>query len=703
MPYTSDEDVNSEATNIHNSTSIFSEHTTNSDLLELDTRSVEDMEIDHDVSSNVPLEKSCNSECGLSIQHKPRISGPRSKTNLYTKVTKTEEVVYQPQDLIQLVVQCINGQNMPDFEFNFSTREVRISESLSYCCRYCEKIFEDETELAVHELDIHIQLHLPRVDKGSAWSDSQDEFETRNLWMAAQEAPATDSTSMTEVNGDDGKDLLVPIVEEKVEVKEEAPELDSSRNSIVYFVGQVPYANGQLLKSIPKEVRNTYYQSVIFCGARKKFCQLCRYTFKDNWSMDNHYFLATCCQSCHYCGMKFHKRNKHELPGHVNAHELAGHTKSLSVFATNDRGDIVEYDTSCLKTYVPLLAHAYYSRAPKPPPPKPTPMKLRVRQILPTPAPVLDNPPPPSRQSLPPRESYSNEAIRSASPDVVKNQAYFCKKCYQVFTKLSNYNSHIVSCNGVTEPELSVIRPYSNNFAPPALSSKVRSNTKKMPALKPLPPPVKIKQENGITEAPVEDFPCNFCSAVFKTVYSRNSHMRIHVRNKPSAGGAQQNAQKRPAAPPIVPPKKIKQESFEPIVEIHEGATTTIGSVSITPLKRVMSGRVNPDVLKLVENNPNITFKPRTSNPTPPRQTSQFERAKNPVITPMPSPQPIDESDSAKGYKCASCFQQFGNKSNLYFHKKNQCTGSRFPCPFCKKRFGTASEYSSHIFYSHPE
>ena len=204
---------------------------------------------------------------------------------------------------------------------------------------------------------------------------------------------------------------------------------------------------------------------------------------------------------------------------------------------------------------------------------------------------------------------------------------------------------------------------------------------------------------------------CGLCSAVFPTVPSRNSHMRIHKNGlipKTYASPynkAVQNSYHRqnnyhnngPGYSQYEADIAIKQEPLEPLVEIHEtnssvhNIPSSIGSVSITPIpsKSQRMTSINPDIMKLVQGNPNITLK----------NMQQFRKEPSPPLY----EQTTSLDDGGRSYKCSSCSKTYSNKSNLYFHKKNQCEGSRYPCPFCKKRFGTESAYSSHIFYSHPE
>lgn len=179
-------------------------------------------------------------------------------------------------------------------------------------------------------------------------------------------------------------------------------------------------------------------------------------------------------------------------------------------------------------------------------------------------------------------------------------------------------------------------------------------------------------------------------------------------------------------------------DSFEPMVEIHEGHEEPPsppqrfntgaqpprelggGAVSITPINKnpgAPKQNLSPNIMKLVQNNPNISISKRPADKPPQRHsTGNFSRAAggnyngNSSYAPAYPPSPYTGPPSAasaniddRSYKCSSCWEAFSNKSHLYFHKKNQCEGSRFPCPFCKKRFGTEAAYSSHIFYSHPE
>lgn len=204
-------------------------------------------------------------------------------------------------------------------------------------------------------------------------------------------------------------------------------------------------------------------------------------------------------------------------------------------------------------------------------------------------------------------------------------------------------------------------------------------------------------------------YECGMCNSCFPTFHSRNSHMRIHkaaiqqlkalskkspniVRNQP-----ENTSTTSMEYPNFMEDVKIKQETIEPIVEIHEQPAgnyrSSIGSVSITPIPNSSQRTtLDPKIIKLVQNNPNLTIK----------SIAEQQRQDTGSSNSFDEEDPLMEADG-KCYRCLSCSKPFANKSNLYFHKKNHCSGSKYPCPFCKKRFGTEAAYSSHIFYNHPE
>lgn len=290
-----------------------------------------------------------------------------------------------------------------------------------------------------------------------------------------------------------------------------------------------------------------------------------------------------------------------------------------------------------------------------------------------------------------------------------------------MFFKLDEFNTHVTTCSGTQS------QPKHNNTTRGSHSknnstssnehsvsnTRVNSDTESYSlAGRPIRHCVKevgtYKDELDIDKAierynkagPVKSgrgYECGLCNSAFPTVHSRNSHMRIHKNeefktnnylNHQSNDLAEPEDEEVPSFSSYINDTQIKQEPLEPIVEINESPhnfPSSIGSVSITPIPKP---GVNPNIMKLVQNNPHLTIKSMSNNSH---------------TTPAGSLSNLPGMEVDKSYKCANCAKTFANKSHLYFHKKNQCGGSKYPCPFCKKRFGTEAAYSSHIFYSHPE
>lgn len=296
-----------------------------------------------------------------------------------------------------------------------------------------------------------------------------------------------------------------------------------------------------------------------------------------------------------------------------------------------------------------------------------------------------------------------------------------------MFFKLDEFNTHVSSCSGTqsqasynSNTTVSHLKNNSSSSSQHSVSNtSVNSDTENYSlAGRPIRHCVKevgtYKDELDIDKAierynksgPVKSgrgYECGLCNSAFPTVHSRNSHMRVHKNedykrhnyvNNQTNNLANQIAEhveeEIPTFSNYISDAQIKQEPLEPIVEINENPhnfPSSIGSVSITPIPKP---GVNPNIMKLVQNNPHLTIKSMSNN-----SHSHSTPAGN-----LPN---FSGMEADKTYKCANCAKTFGNKSHLYFHKKNQCGGSKYPCPFCKKRFGTEAAYSSHIFYSHPE
>lgn len=102
---------------------------------------------------------------------------------------------------------------------------------------------------------------------------------------------------ISEQNGDsvDDGDLLVPVSTSSTQA--------AIKGEVVLVDGKA-MVNGVPLMEIPKDERRTMYQNITISGVKRKFCPLCRYTFKDNWAIESHYISNSCLYTCRYCGIR---------------------------------------------------------------------------------------------------------------------------------------------------------------------------------------------------------------------------------------------------------------------------------------------------------------------------------------------------------------------------------------------------------------
>lgn len=199
-------------------------------------------------------------------------------------------------------------------------------------------------------------------------------------------------------------DLLVPV----------ATTTTQSVKGEVVLVDGKPTVNGILLSELPKDERRTLYRNITISGVKRKFCPLCRYTFKDNWAIESHYFSSSCYYTCRYCGIRFNKQ-RYQFEEHIKQHQAKGDEPSTKVFAPrkwNGAFPKVISETKLKPRSPPKL------RAPVP---KAKPMSMK--HLL-------------ERKSLQPnlrvKTDLMQDTVGSHAPT---NQAYFCRKCYQVCYK----------------------------------------------------------------------------------------------------------------------------------------------------------------------------------------------------------------------------------------------------------------------------
>ncbi|KAL1516654.1 hypothetical protein ABEB36_000537 [Hypothenemus hampei] len=754
--------------------------------------------------SNVESDNEENNED--LIKEQERVELIKSKCEELFKEEPT--FTYEPLSLLQATLNCINTQNVPEYEalpYNKVSTACR--------CKICDQDFQNIKLLALHETD-HINVEMDkRIDNPKPWPDDHPHAEVRNKWLTLFDETVCEEDTIDDI--DDNNEHSIVDESKDVELLLDRSVTVSKKDEIV-LVNMKPMVNGIYLGDYTKEERKAFYQCMRIGGQTKRFCPLCRFCFKDNWAIESHYFSFACHYTCKYCGMRFNKQ-RHRFDEHIKMHRKRKDSISEKIFTASKVNN----------TMPKVIQPDKVKRVNPGEPEKPREIRLEDyssppvitkggydRNRLPNSAPQT----PQHFVSVKIKEEPKDSNVTSPQ-NKTQNQAYFCRKCYKVFFKLDEFNAHSRNCDynnytpspnraisngtpkGSTQIKIKQEPGLEKRTNGEVFSSTGRPVRNCVRDIGPYKDEVYIPKQilNETVAGPPQSFICHICGTPFPTIYSRNSHMRIHkgeTQGSPNSGGSghqmmvqhnilkqrlqqqqQHNYQMQKAAIqqqqihnqhkqmmrqkqlqqraqqqnnyPQYEDIRIKEEpvdSFEPMVEIHEGherspsppqnfPTTSVprelggGEVSLTPI--VKKPQLNPNILKLVQNNPNIslvTKKGVEKSPSNQRSNGEAYRTQGGNIIKnaggyqgpyAPTNQPNRDSNSQTGfvmmssnlspaddnrsYKCSSCWEAFSNKSHLYFHKKNQCEGSRFPCPFCKKRFGTEAAYSSHIFYSHPE
>ncbi|KAK4873332.1 hypothetical protein RN001_015361 [Aquatica leii] len=678
-----------------------------------------------------------------------RFIGPKSRIKqrkdnyirLYHEQECRKNVVikYNPLSLMNCVLNCINKRNIPDYQCEHYTKietneaflnggDVALEEE--NICNYCDQLFMSVKALARHECT-HMYVVLgEKVDKPKLWHGRRHNAYVRNKWYNSIKYEENENESDDDIiikreqeNFEDSTGRVNVINPEDVQFRdpEEAnndhqdllvPRDTNALKGEVVLIDTKATVNGVALAEISKDDRRTLYVSVTVNSVKRKFCPLCRYTFKDNWAIESHYFSTACHYTCRFCGVRFNKQ-RHEFDAHVKQHILAGDSHTTKIFASRKFQSTPKVISETkMKARPPPVTRTPYT-------PKVRPLKMK--QLFERKIPKIEIKREPGTES-------PTEELQGGKP---QSQAYFCRKCYQVFFKLDEFNIHVVNCKGTAFKNVS---PSIPKYPPQNVERTPKYVDREPEKFSPTGRPMRncVREIGTYADDPVEEievpltqikkFPavkssrgyeCAMCSSCFPTVHSRNSHMRIHKaaiqqlnslsrKSLNIVKPKQENVAKKvlnivdrqniPSFAKYMNDVKIKQEPMEPIVEIHEQPNnypSSIGAVSITPIPNSShKSGLDPNIMKLVKNNPNLTIKSMSEN-------KQQQQQQNSI------PSMLD--GDGKCYRCLSCSKPFANKSNLYFHKKNQCSGSKYPCPFCKKRFGTEAAYSSHIFYNHPE
>ncbi|CAH2008390.1 unnamed protein product [Acanthoscelides obtectus] len=696
-----------------------------------------------------------------------RIKEINGKSGDYEKLfTQDREFRFHPLSLLNLALNVINKQIDPEYE-----PEEYLIEQVNPKCKYCGKPFLNLKLLAVHEQQ-HIDVEVgEKIDNPVPWDESREDAEV----IEAEPECVLTETAEQEGEAENEADGEADAEGESANDQPEKPLMtvtDSHRTEVedkIILKDQQPMVNGMYLGDYSKEERKQFYQTMRIQGVNKKFCHLCRYTFKDNWAIESHYFSSACYYTCRYCGMRFNKQ-RHKYDEHVAEHTKKNDKFSEKVYAASKISNVMP---KILQQPRPKKIVVTQHTAPPQERPQFVGHQIKVKNFTGSSQGVHGN----IRIKEEPQDHPTNSGgLLTTTQLKSTNQAYFCRKCYKVFFRLEEFNNHSANCDynqmggnrGSAQGSASGggssggggNTGVATRYSAPGGSSR---NGEVSPSGRPMRNcaketgpyrdeaflPDSILKEQRSSGGGQQSFICFVCNTPFPTIYSRNSHMRIHKteqfqqmpqmqsisfrpqqqmqqkpqqshhQNHPQGYGSRMQQSHHPRASQNhyagVNLDLVKQEpiddmpiSMEPMVEIHEtesysGSTSTIGdgAVSITPIsKKPKPFVLNSNVMKLVQNNPNISIKPRS----PPERISLQALANSQSNQmQMNAGGGIPLGDDNRTYKCSSCWEAFSNKSHLYFHKKNQCEGSRLPCPFCKKRFGTEAEYSSHIYYSHPE
>ncbi|KAJ8954074.1 hypothetical protein NQ318_004379 [Aromia moschata] len=341
-----------------------------------------------------------------------------------------EEYRYQPLSLLQLALNVINKENVPDYEPDDFIKQVVYPK-----CNYCSRTFRNLKVLAIHEAR-HMDVEAgEKIDNPVPWHYSRDDADIRNKWLSYfDENGYEDEDIIIDAVHAPANDLLIPM-----DVKEEMQKPPTGDEQIV-LVGTQPMVNGIYLGDYTKEERKSFYQSMRIQGVNKKFCHL----FKDNWAIESHYFSSACYYTCRFCGMRFNKQ-RHRFTEHTEEHRSQNHEISDKIFAASKLSNVVP------KVINPQKARRIVVTQHNPQPAQECNAaqqpygSLRVRNVT-------------ERRSLQPNLQIKEEPGEPrdviTSQSKTGNQAYFCRKCYKVFFKLDEFNVHSKNCDYNQFPQI---------------------------------------------------------------------------------------------------------------------------------------------------------------------------------------------------------------------------------------------------------
>ena len=378
-----------------------------------------------------------------SFPKRRRILGPKCVSRPFIRTTSKEITVYNPLNLLSYSLAVINAQNLSDFFYKPYLESRKTVETDTFMCEYCSREYSDAEELAVHEQH-HMKIKVDRVDNLELWDATINGAEHRNMWLRENDDRVSDWEVSNIVNEppktvqvvDQTFEEDMSLLEEKRtvednEVDEEHQDLlmpleetddDSTTKFEIVLVDTKAMVRGVPLADIPKLDRRVYYnRSYNMGGVKRKFCPLCRYTFKDNWAIELHYFSSACYYTCRFCGIRFNKQRV-QFDDHVEQHVSKGDIRTDKIFVARKKNDPVPKILSDTSKIIKedfsegLPTRGNYPKV------KPLKMKQLFEKS--------------NMNSTSMNNSYyekNGPSNTTTTESTKQNQAYFCRKCFKVY------------------------------------------------------------------------------------------------------------------------------------------------------------------------------------------------------------------------------------------------------------------------------
>nr|CAI5824761.1 unnamed protein product [Callosobruchus analis] len=369
-----------------------------------------------------------------------RIKEINGRPGNYEKMfTQDREFRFHPLSLLSLALNVINKRIDPEYE-----PEEYLIEQVNPKCKYCDKPFLNLKLLALHEQQ-HIDVEVgEKIDDPLPWDESREDAEmletepecvlTETAETGQEAEPEIDAEADADVDAEpeaEAEDPLKPLMSVSDSHKTEAEDK-------IILKDQQPMVNGTYLGDYSKEERKKFYQTMRIQGVNKKFCHLCRYTFKDNWAIESHYFSSACYYTCRYCGMRFNKQ-RHKYDEHVEEHKKKKDKFSEKIYAASKVSNVMP---KVIQQPRPKKIVVTQHSAPPQERPQFVGHQIKVKNFSGSSQGVHGN----IRIKEEPQD-HSGGGLLTTAQLKSTNQAYFCRKCYKVFFRLEEFNNHSANCD----------------------------------------------------------------------------------------------------------------------------------------------------------------------------------------------------------------------------------------------------------------